>query len=90
MSLPPEKTGDTRDHSCPVLIEFATQPPDHLSESIEKRDKLLLLRLGQIEKAVGDVLGLALVPHDRVLKGQRLMVMNKTRPHAQSPKGRRA
>ena len=70
--------------------EFARQPLDHPSKRIEKRDELLLLRLGQIEKAVGDVLGLAFVPLDRVLKGQRLMVMHQTRPHAQSPKGRRA
>jgi hypothetical protein len=63
---------------------------DNPSKRIEKRDKLLLLRLGQIEKAVGDVFGLALVPLDRVLKGQRLVVMHKTRPHAQSPKGRGA
>src|SRR6201997_2772697 len=76
--------------SAPVSSEFARQPLDHPSKRIEKRDELLLLRLGQIEKAVGDVLGLAFVPLDRVLKGQRLMVMHKTRPRAQSPKGRRA
>ena len=69
-------------YSAPVLIEFARQSLDDPSERIEKRDELLLLRLGQIEKAVGDVLGLALVPLDRVLKGQRLMVMHKARPHA--------
>ena len=35
--------------------ELARQPLDHPSERIEKRDELLLLRLGQIEKAVGEV-----------------------------------
>ena len=69
---------------------FEGQPLDHHSKRIEKRDELLLLRLDQFEKAIGDALSLALVPLDRVLKGQRLMVMHKTRPHAQSPKGRRA
>ena len=56
------------------------------SKGIEKREQLLLLRRGQIEEAFGDLFGLALVPLDRVLKGQRLMVMHKTRPHAQAPK----
>lgn len=57
-------------YSAPVLIEFARQPFDHPSERIEKRDALLLLLLDQIEKAVGDVRGLALVALNRVLKGQ--------------------
>ena len=64
-----DKTGDTRELFGSGLIEFARQPLDHPSKRIEKRDELLLLRLGQIEKAVGDVLGLAFVPLDRVLKG---------------------
>jgi hypothetical protein len=44
------------------------------------------LRRGQIEEAFGDLFGLAFVPLDRVLKRQRLMVMHKTRPHAQASK----
>ena len=69
---------------------FARQSLDHPSKRIEKRDELLLLRLGQIEKAVGDVLGLALVPLDRALQGQRFEIMHKARPHAQTPEGRGA
>jgi len=69
---------------------FERQPLDHPSKRIEKREELLPLCFGQIEKPLDHVRGLALVPLDRVLKGQRLMVMHKTWPHAQSPKGRGA
>ena len=72
-----------------IVVHMVSCIPSELKR-IEKSEELLPLCFGQIGKAVDHVLGLALVPLDRVLKGQRLMVMHKTRPHAQSPKGRGA
>src|SRR5690349_5372337 len=74
----------------PVVRQCWKAAADHHSKSIEKREKLLLLCLGQIEEAFRHVLGLALVALDCALQRQRFEVMHEARPHTQAPKWRRA